>query len=108
MTPRWMRSLSLPILAAGFVLCAFGCAPKAAEEEAAAPAATVQAEATPSVEKAREVARISLEIEKEPGRATMILESHGMTPESFENLLYAIAEDAASSEAYDAERAATP
>ena len=106
MTPRWMRLPGLPILVTALVLSSFGCAPKAAEEKAAAPAPAAQAEATPSVEKAREVARISLEIEKEPGRATVILESHGMTTESFENLLYAIAEDAASSEAYDAERAA--
>jgi len=106
MTPRLIRSLALPVLAAGFLLLSSGCAPKAAEEKAAEPPATAQAEATPSVEKARELARISLEIEKEPGRATVILESHGMTTESFENLLYVIAEDAASSEAYEAERAA--
>lgn len=103
MTPRLIRSLVLPVLAAGFLLGSSGCAPKAAEETAAEPAATVEAEATPSVEKAREVARVSLEIEKEPGRATVILESHGMTPETFETLLYAVAADAAASEAYEAE-----
>ena len=105
MTPRWMRLPGLPILVTALVLSSFGCAPKAAEEKAAAPAPAAQAEATPSVEKAREVARISLEIEKEPGRATVILESHGMTAESFEDLLYAIAEDAALTEAYEAARA---
>ena len=111
MTPRWMRSLSLPVLATGIVLFAFGCAPKSAEEQAAAPArpaAAAPGDATPSVGKAREAAGIALEIEREPGRTTVILESHGMTAEQFEDLLYAIAQDAALSEAYEAARTGTP
>ena len=105
MMPRWLRSLGLPVLATGIILCSFGCAPKAAEEKAAAPAVSAQSEATPSAEKAREVARISLEIESEPGRTTAILESHGITADQFENAMYDIAQDAALTEAYEAARA---
>lgn len=108
MTPRQIRSLVLPIFATGIVLFVLGCAPKAPEEKVATPVPTVQTDATPSVEKAREVARISLEIEKEPGRTTVILDSHGMTPGGFEDLLYAIAQDTALTEAYEAARTKAP
>lgn len=106
MTPRHRNPRTGSLLAAGLAVFALGCAPKAPEQTAAAPTpiASAHVEATPTVERAREVAAISLEIEREPGRATAILEARGMTEDQFESALVDIAADAALSEAYEAAR----
>jgi uncharacterized coiled-coil DUF342 family protein len=42
--------------------------------------------------------------EREPKRLTEILETHGTTPEAFQELLYKIAQDPELTEAYEAAR----
>ncbi len=106
MTSRRLDTSLRSALAAGLILFAFGCAPKAPEQTAAAPApvATTQADSGPTVERAREVAAISVEIERAPGRTSAILEAHGMSADQFEDALVDIAADAELTEAYEAAR----
>ena len=58
----------------------------------------------PSVEMACEAGQMVVVIEKEPKRLTEILEAHGMTGESFQDLLYKIAQDPELTKAYEAAR----
>ena len=104
MSKRSIRSMALPALALGIVLFSFGCAKTPSTEESVTPMATGQNNATPSIENAREAAQMAVAIENEPARLTEILESHGMTREAYEELLYTIAQDADLTEAYEAAR----
>jgi len=106
MRTRWIRSLALPALAAGIVLFSFGCAQTPSTEKSATPVTTsaAKSDTTPSVDKAREAGTMVVAIEKEPKRLTEILEAHGMTGESFQDLLYKIAQDPELTKAYEAAR----
>jgi F420-0:gamma-glutamyl ligase-like protein len=104
MNTRWIRSLALPALAIGIILFSFGCVRTSSTERSATPVATGRNDATPSLEMAREAARIAVAIEKEPKRMTEILEAHSKTPEAFQELLYKIAQDPELTEAYEAAR----
>jgi hypothetical protein len=104
MSTRWIRWSAAPIVAIGIVLVSFGCARTPTTEQSAASVGSAQSDAKPSVEKAREAAQMAVAIEKEPKRLTEILEAHGMTPETFQDLLYKIAQDPQLTEAYEAAR----
>ena len=56
----------------------------------------------PAQDEVAKAAAIAKEIEAAPDRAVEILESHGMTPEQWEALMYDIASDPARAEAYAA------
>lgn len=104
MSTRLIRWIAIPALTIGMVLCSVGCAQITSKETPAVAATAGQNDAVPSVEKAREVAHMAVAMEKEPNRATEILEAHHMTRGAFENLLYHIAQDPALTEAYEAAR----
>ena len=99
-----IRSSVPAALALGMLLVSLACAPASTTEESATPAATEQNASASSLEKAREAAQMAVEIEKEPGRLTEILEAHGMTSEEFQELLFEIAEDPELTRAYEAAR----
>ena len=111
MTARRIRSWISPPIEVALLLLVVGCAPQAERtttvETSPSTETASTTEGTPSTERVREVARISLEIEREPGRASAILETNGMTTEEFEDVLYAIADNAALTELYESERSIT-
>lgn len=93
-------------LAATFAV--FGCngAP-AGDSGSAEPAnSATSAPEAQGMEDVQTAAMIAREVEANPDRAAEILESHGMTQESFQQLMYEIAADPARSEAYEAARKA--
>lgn len=109
MKARWLNPRHAAILALALVLAAPGCGPKPATESAETPATTSEepapaATSAPSADRVQLVARVSVAIEKEPDRATAILEANGMTQEQFEDALRDIAQDAALTAAYEAAR----
>ena len=104
MSTSLIRWIAVPALMIGMALCTTGCARVVPEDTSAAEATTAQGKATAGVEQAREAARMAVEMEREPARASEILEAHHMTPESYEDLLFEIARDPELSEAYDAVR----
>ena len=112
MTPRRLRSWIMPPIEVGLLVFAVGCAPDASKTTVETPTTTTETAAatdeSPSTDRVRQVAKISLEIEREPGRASAILEANGMTAEEFEDVLYAIAQNAALTELYEGERSITP
>jgi hypothetical protein len=81
---------------------AVSAAAHSSDTESAPPAADADAPAMEMVQKALTIAR---EIEANPDQGEQILESHGMTAESFQALMVEIAEDPAMAEAYAAARA---
>ena len=112
MTPHRRSSWILPPIWVAILVFLAGCAPRQPETTAQTTtttetAATPASEGSVSTDRVREVARISLEIEREPGRASAILETNGLTAEEFEDLLYSIAQDAALTELYENERSIT-
>jgi len=106
MSARWIRSMALSVLAAGSVLFAFSCAQTSSTEKSPTPVttSTAKSDTTPLVEKAREAGQMVVAIEKQPKRLTEILEAHRMTGESFQDLLYKIAQDPELTKAYEAAR----
>lgn len=112
MTARRSRSWIMPPIAVALLVLVVGCAPDASKTTVDTPTTTTETAAAtddaPSTDRVRQVARISLEIEREPGRASAILEANGMTAEEFEEVLYAIAQNAALTELYEGERSITP
>ena len=105
MSMRSIRWIAVPVLTMGIVLSSIGCAQVVPKDTSAAETAKAQDEATSAVEQAREAGRMAVAMEREPARASEILEAHHMTAASYEDLLFKIARDPDLSDAYDAARA---
>jgi (p)ppGpp synthase/HD superfamily hydrolase len=104
-----MCGLAVPGLALTLLLVGFGCAQKPAPQDTATrtttgTSASTTTAATATLESARQAGQLAAAIEKEPARTAEILKEHGMTAESYQALLYDIAEDAALTNAYEAAR----
>ncbi len=108
MTRPWKMPLAAGALALVFALGTFGCTATPSQESGSAESTVdtpADTPASPEADMVQSAAKIATEIEAEPDRAAAILESHGMTPEQFQALMYEIAQDPAKSEAYAAARA---
>ena len=94
----WSLLLALAMAALG---CAGGQGgqPENAESAAATEAGPAGGSAQDEVQMA---AAIAVEIEAAPDRAVEILESHGMTPDQWQELMYEIAQDPVKADAYAA------
>lgn len=106
MSARSIRTLALAALAIAAVLSAWGCARSPSSETSAKAVNAEQNDATPSVDRAREAAQMVVAIEKEPRRMVEVLEAHGMKQETFEELLFNIAQDPDLTEVYETARTA--
>lgn len=105
MSARSIRPLAFAALMIGVTLIALGCARSRSTEASTNAVNEEQNDATPSVDRAREAAQMVVAIEMEPRRMVEILEAHGMNQETFEELLFNIAQDPELTEAYETARA---
>jgi type IV pilus biogenesis protein CpaD/CtpE len=103
MSTHGKHLLSRGALALVIALGLAGCAAAPSSDTESAPAAA-EADA-PAMEMGPKALTIAREIEANPDQGEQILESHGMTAESFQALMVEIAEDPAMAEAYAAARA---
>lgn len=104
MSARSIRTLAFAALTIGMTLFAWGCAQSPSTETSANAVNAEQNDATPSVDRAREAAQMVVAIEKEPTRMGEVLEAHGMKRETFEELLFNIAQDPELTEVYETAR----
>lgn len=99
----WSRTAAFMVVTLALAALAAGCGGAPAGDGGAEPAASdVSGSAEPAAGSVEMAAAIAKEIEASPDRAAEILESHGMTPEAWQALMYEIAEDPAKAEAYAA------
>lgn len=89
------------ITALGAALC-LACGQSASREEQAQPAEQPPAVALPA--DVQQAVTVADAIAAAPASADSILAAHGMSPEVFDSLMYAIAADPAKSAAYTAAR----
>jgi len=107
MSARVIRPLAFAALMIGMPLIALGCAQSRSTNASANAVNEEQNDATPSLDTAREAAQMVVAVEKEPRRMAEILEAHGMNQETFEELLFKIAQDPELTEAYETARIAS-
>jgi hypothetical protein len=101
-----MRPLVFAALLTGMTLMTLGCAQSRSTEASASAVNVEQNDATPSVDRAQEAAQMVVAVEMEPRRMVEILEAHGMKQQTFEDLLFNIAQDPELTEAYETARVA--
>jgi hypothetical protein len=90
-----MRRLAFMILA--FTMIAVPLACSGTGDESTTPPVE---SASPASDQVRLAVTVAKEIEADPDRVDAILEEHGLTEETFEELLYEIAEDPVLSQEY--------
>jgi hypothetical protein len=97
------RHLRTIVGAGAFLLAivAIGCSSSSSTGDGTTESAAPPASGAPTVEQAREAGTVARAIQDEPNRMSAILAEHGMTAESFENMIFEIAKDPKLTDAYE-------